>query len=455
MTAFLALIFILLVSFVGSLMESASIQMAKNYRRTDMDRAMESVFAEYQKDLLEEFDVFGLDGSYENGDMTEELLLGRLSYYGAGGIDNQIQAIRLLTDQGGKAYREQVAKYIEEKYGVNVQTELEFETGEWEEYEEKSQWIKETRISQELHMDQLLSGNQVELPEENNPLRNIELLQKKPLLDLVTPKDIQVSEKAYNLSDAVSLRNKRKGYGDFSTGIEEKEIPSLVFGEYLLSHFASFTENKEKIRGEGLEYEMEYILFGMESDKENLEKVTKKLLMIRLVSNYIFLTSDSVKKAEAEAMAATLSTVILLPEITAAVTPIILLAWAFGESLIDIRSLLDGKKVALVKNEDSWQTSISSLFTLGTETDHLEGTDNANGLTYNDYLRMILFLQEKVVGKEQITMRSLDMIEKRLRYDKGQEWFKADACISKLEIKSICSLRRGVTYQFYTYFGYQ
>ena len=53
-TAFLALIFVLLVSFVGSLMESASLQSAKSYRRADMNRAVESVFAEYQRELLEE-----------------------------------------------------------------------------------------------------------------------------------------------------------------------------------------------------------------------------------------------------------------------------------------------------------------------------------------------------------------------------------------------------------------
>ena len=48
-TAFLSLTFILLVTFIGGIMESASIQMAKNYRRADVNRAMESVFAEYQK----------------------------------------------------------------------------------------------------------------------------------------------------------------------------------------------------------------------------------------------------------------------------------------------------------------------------------------------------------------------------------------------------------------------
>ena len=59
-TAYLSLIFILFISFVGGIMESASVQMAKNYRRVDMNRAMESVFAEYQKELLDEYEIFAL-----------------------------------------------------------------------------------------------------------------------------------------------------------------------------------------------------------------------------------------------------------------------------------------------------------------------------------------------------------------------------------------------------------
>ena len=77
-TAFLALIFVLLVSFVGSLMESASLQSAKSYRRADMNRAVESVFAEYQRELLEEFEVFALDGGYESGSYSEQKVFDRL-----------------------------------------------------------------------------------------------------------------------------------------------------------------------------------------------------------------------------------------------------------------------------------------------------------------------------------------------------------------------------------------
>ena len=66
-TAYLSLVFILFITLVGGLMESASIQMAKNYRRADMNRAVECMFAEYQKELLDEYHIFALDGSYETG----------------------------------------------------------------------------------------------------------------------------------------------------------------------------------------------------------------------------------------------------------------------------------------------------------------------------------------------------------------------------------------------------
>ncbi|MFR3390686.1 MAG: hypothetical protein ACLTT1_08595 [[Clostridium] scindens] len=51
-------------------MESASIQMAKNYRRADMNRAVECMFAEYQKELLDEYHIFALDGSMRQGNMS-------------------------------------------------------------------------------------------------------------------------------------------------------------------------------------------------------------------------------------------------------------------------------------------------------------------------------------------------------------------------------------------------
>lgn len=82
-TVYLTLTFVLFVSLILALVESASVQMAKNYRRADMNRALECVFAEYQKELLENYDVFAIECGYETGTYTEQNILDRLSYYGA------------------------------------------------------------------------------------------------------------------------------------------------------------------------------------------------------------------------------------------------------------------------------------------------------------------------------------------------------------------------------------
>ena len=101
------------------MIESASIQNAKNYSRADMNRAMESVFAEYQKELLEDYDIFALEGSYETGHYSEDLLKRRLGYYGAGSLEHKVRAIEFLTDQGGRAFYRQAAAYMEHKYGLS------------------------------------------------------------------------------------------------------------------------------------------------------------------------------------------------------------------------------------------------------------------------------------------------------------------------------------------------
>ena len=122
-TVYLTLTFILLVSLVLALTESASIQMAKNYRRADMNRAVECVFAEYQKELLEHYDVFAIEAGYESGTYSEQNLLDRLSYYGAD-MENDIKRIRLFTDQNGELFMDQAGKYMKHNTGSHGQTNI-------------------------------------------------------------------------------------------------------------------------------------------------------------------------------------------------------------------------------------------------------------------------------------------------------------------------------------------
>ena len=129
----------------------------------------------------------------------------------------------------------------------------------------------------------------------------------------------------------------------------------------------------------------------------------------------------------------------------------ILLAWAAGESVVDIRTLLSAKKVPLVKNSENWKVSLFSLFTLGTGTENLEGEDTENGISYEDYLRAFLFLEDT----DKVTMRTIDRVEENLAVGRGMDFFRADQCITKLETENTVEIYGNITYQFPAYFGYE
>ena len=447
-TAYLSLVFILLMTFVGGIMESASIQMAKNYRRADMNRAMESVFAEYQKELLEEYEIFALDTGYETSQYGEDMVIRRLEYYGAQNMEHQVRRIQYLTDHGGRAFYEQVAAYMEQQYGIDLVKEQVGMTDMWKKQDEQIIEYEQTGKTEQEHLDQLLEEQEGELPSEDNPIAYVEELKKSPILSLVMPEDRQVSEKKIARASMVSKRQRNQGYGDFSDVTPEAgTVDHLLFGRYLTDHFGHAVSEEDK--GE-LDYELEYMLAGKESDRENLEAVVNKLLLFRFVPNYMHLQGSSTKKAEAEAMALTLCSLLAVPAITQAAAQVILLAWAYGECLMDVRALLNKGKVPLMKNEESWQLSLSDLLKLGQDKSLNDGQDTGSGLTYEEYLRILLFLEKK----EALGMRALDLIENNLRTKHGLTSFRADQCVSKMEMDSTCKLRRGIHYRFSTYFGY-
>ncbi len=447
-TVYVSLVFILLLTLLSALIESASIQSAKNYRRADMVRATECVFAEYQKELLEEYDIFALEGSYETGEYEEKNLIDRLKYYGVQNAEQEIKRIQFLTDSGCQAFYEQVCAYMKNKYGLDKVEEFVGQTDLWKKQEGDVEDYSSQETQKQEELETLLEENEGQLPTENNPIDHVNGLKSSPILTLIAPGDMQISEKRISLGEMVSHRSLNKGYGNFADEEQNtKTLSMLLYGEYVLEHFAMATDENQT---GALDYEVEYILEGKASDRENLEAVAGKLLLLRFASNYGYIQTDSVKKAEAEAMALSLCTLLAVPAITEAAKQVILLAWAFGESVVDVRSLLKGNKVPLLKTKESWQLSLSSLLTLGTENDQSDGADVEGGLKYKDYLRILLFLEKR----ETAGVRTLDLIERNLITEYGQEYFRADLCVSKIEFLSTCNFRRGITYRFPTYFGY-
>lgn len=462
MTVFLSIVFVLMISFISGIIQASSIQAGKNLARLETDRAVYSVFGEYQKELLEQYHIFGLEGSYGTGSYTEDNLISRMHYYGTDGTEHEITGIQYLTDDHGQAFREQVLTYMEQTKGIGLIRELTGLTAEWEEQEiqgKEMEEIQEETAEQMEEVSDLLeteedtgTGGQEQISE--NPFTFMEKISQYGIVSVVLPEDMVISEKTVDLEAQASYRNLRSGRGSFPSrtgmdGIEEK----LLFDEYLAESFTNAVPEEEDAGAEkdrSLDYEIEYILSGRSSDEENLESVLFRIFLIRMALNYTFLLTDTEKQGEAELLALAISAVLLMPEAVEGVKQLVIAAWAAGESVVDIRTLLSGKRTALVKTSENWQTSLSSLFRLGDDS-RQEGSDIQGGICYKDYLRMLLFLE----NTDEITMRALDRAEENLRTEQQLDHFRADQCITRLRMDNTVTFHDSLTYQFPVYFGYE
>lgn len=425
-TAFLAMLFVLMLSLVGALLESVSIQMTKNRKRADTILALESAFAEYDRQMLEEYDLFVRNGC------SDTILEERLAYYGADNMTHFIYNQQRLTDGRGAPFREQAIRYAKNWLGV----EASLPDVEYEFYSET--YLEEEEL---VHMDmqELLAQENEELPEEGNPISSVQRLKNTSLLSLVCENYEELSDSSISIEELPSGRKLKEG--NWETYASSEKTDKLFFAAYLTEHFGNFLEQKQS---QGLLYEQEYLLGGYSSDKENLEKVCKEILSIRMVANYGYLLTDTTRQAEAEALALTLCSLLTVPGITEVVKHALLLAWAYGESIVDVRVLLNGKKVPVIKSTDTWQLQLTNLVKLGTDEEVVNEADAPGGLSYQSYLTGLVAMERK----EDLSMRSLDVIESNLQ-------IKTDECMTKVKIQSKAMLRRGVKDSFTTAFEYE
>lgn len=428
-TAFLALLFVLMMSVVGALIESASIQITKNRKRADTLLALESTFAEYHPELLNQYEIFARFGA------TEDVLNHRMAYYGTLNMEHTIERIQVLTDERGAPFYQQAVRYMKDWLGME---DLSGDFG-YDLSLDSLAGVKEKEDSNSFQLQSLLEEGDAKLPAENNPIETVNNLKSKPLLSLLMSNQEEVSKRCITPEALPSHRELQTG--NFKSEEINESTDKLFFIAYILEHFSNVRDDeKDRV----LLYEQEYLLGGLESDQENLEAVCKKIMNIRMISNYTYLLTDSVKLAEAQTMALTLCSLISLPALTEVVKHALLFAWAYGESIVDARALLKGKKVPLVKTSDSWQLQLSNLSALGTEQEVVAEKDMERGLSYQDYLKALFLLEDR----ENLSMRCLDLVE-------GNLHLKTDQCMTKVEIKSTAYLRRGIQDSYITMYGYQ
>lgn len=135
-----------------------------------------------------------------------------------------------------------------------------------------------------------------------------------------------------------------------------------------------------------LKYELEYIISGKDSDKENLASVVEKIVLAKTGINMAYLITDKEKMEQVSAIAASVAIVTGLPFLESVAKAVLISAWSMAEAVNDMKILLSGGKVALTKSNGGWRTSIGNV-TNGSKK------EDSKGLSYKEYCQILIAVQ--------------------------------------------------------------
>lgn len=483
MTIFAALSIMLVASFLFVLLEAAHQQQLRRVAQMNTSLVVESVFSNYCSPLWEKYQILALDNGmteeqepfvsweYYAADLSKESLSQRGFMRGTNHLrmdtkGAEFVAYRMLTDEDGKAYIKTISDYMRntigqqaiEKLAAEYQQlsgmdisdkpddtalagadnaiaearRLEEEKAKKEEEErkkaqeaaKKAKATKKADKKAEKNAEKKAgteAGERAIEPAEN-PLEIIKNLWHQGTLSLVLKDAKAVSNMKEDWSDAVSKREKYTGIG--LEPIQTDATDTLLFTEYLLDHFACYTSGEA---AGTLAYELEYLLCGNEKDQSNLSETAQRLLAVREAANLAYLATDASKQELAYSVALSLAGVTANPGIIYAVKCGLLAAWALAESVLDVRALLSGDKIAIIKNSAQWT---SDLLHLGSVFSSFGTATNCqNGLSYQRYLGFLLMMQA-----QKVSYRAMNIQEHVIRSKEGFEDFCMDHLVIDAEI---------------------
>lgn len=488
LTVYLALSLGVILSLILALTETARVSAMRMKIECSADTACTSLLAEYHRQLLEQYDLFYIDTSYGTSTPAYANTTAHLRNYmnynfslqGVDTIRNYRDILKLsvsdasllfaaiATDDCGIGLKRQAVLYEKDKIGMsfiekvlkNLQTVTECEL--------ESANLQEQRLSAEEELNELIKQKEENMPPEkriveteNGPVE----IEVKPEITRDNPADIVNATRGFSVlqlvvkdrnalsyqkitpSNYVTGRMLHKGNGR-QEGMEYPEslAENIIFHEYILEKCSRYTETLEKSL---LKYQLEYIINGAAGDEENLRGIVNRLLLVREAANALYLLSDSGKQAEIQMLSTILSLVCMLPEAEPLVRYTILFAWAYVESIQDVKALLNKGKIPIMKSSATWKTQ---LLRLTQYQQYLEdGSSYGEGMSYEDYLRVFLCMTEE----DKVTMRLMDIMEMDIRRTAGNDNFRMDGCMDSFEMIAYIKSSYGYEYSIQRKYGYE
>ena len=482
MSAFLAMLFLVFLLVISVCMEGIYMYTAKGKAMGIYMSGISHTKGNYQKELADMYHIYAMDPRYRkkietdfSDRMKESLEEVKDSFrfrVGSTIVSDDVD----LTAQNGEVLKYQIKnemKYMagsdilknlidHQKNGTDSQDEIGTIKDQIKEEEEEAKQKEKERKEKEQNEQKEKKkedkkDNEVAPPavvKKEDPRKGFMKLLKEGSVSLVMgpkkvsnlPIDIVYSKKDTTKPKTWNFMNRNTMGKDMDTLKEASSMDSLTSELpgilYATKYFHCLTDSSKK---EGTQYEIEYMIAGKDSEKENLGTVFWELIALRFLTNIIYVYKDPEKKEEAEALSLAVLGLTGFPPAAAVAKHLLLFALAYGESVIDVRNLAEGKKVPIVKSRSNWQLSFAGLATLTCKQKPVK-----QGMKYEDYLLALLVMQP---DRRQKYFRMMDLIEENVKRKVPD--FKLDQCISSYKITQKIKLKKlgfgGMTIPFSTY----
>ena len=497
-TVFLAFIFVIMLSLVTAIIENVRVTTSEAYVAMAADSAMETVFGGYNKELYEEYGLFGYGGyngmgildfeteladiidtnlkykpetaykSYSNlyrlkdvnCEVTDYFTLSESKIF-AGQIDD-FMSTSIIDDVKNIIGSQSSDNNSEIKKGIFDEA-IKFENGEYDasvnDDESADNDGKDSADkSLEKDVDEQLKDDEA----GGNPLKAFKNLINDGLLSLVCDAS-EVSEEKIKIDRefenvvTTELKSDASAFfkvfleGDASSELSQDELlahaetesgmDKLKYIYYAQKVLSSYADSEYKT----VHYGLEYLVEGKETEKDNIAAIVLKLLILRTLINFTFVMSDPGFQSKALATASTIG--LKIPPAVEAIQRVILAIIAFEEACIDVTALLMGKKVPLMKNKTNCKMTYSKICFVSRDffeqkAKLYEDADNAKistDVSYEQYLMLFSLL----VSKSKIRERILDVIQYDLR-ERYNQTFNVRECICMAD----CAVSYNIPYTF-------
>ncbi len=267
--------------------------------------------------------------------------------------------------------------------------------------------------------------------EKSDLLTSLSEFWNSGILALVTPTGTVISDSSINYSQLASSVCNTDNIDDIQENCKTQTLlaKKIIYTEYVMDNFNSFIDKKDDNK---LSYEVEYIINGKKSDKDNLKETVDTIALMRSGVNMAYLMTDMGKQDEAYALALSIMGWTGIDPIVRLTQFGLMYLWAYAEGLADVRTLLNGGKIPLVKTADTWQLSLSGLIACQLEENEKEQT----GLDYEMFLRLLLYLESD--GEK--SAYTMDLVEVWM-INSGRKNFRLKNYIYGIEASTIYSVQ--------------